>query len=325
MPAAPLSVSAALPLKYLPKPEPHSDSEFYAVHQRAIHGMQPRPPSHSPAHAPMRPSNPPSPRAASTSTSTTPLDPTAHLRHAPHSHEPTGYDSRTHAYEPTHSYDGPHSYGPPGRLPFHGPSQYQRPTQFGPALAPIDSGDMAFPHVRHAHTAQPQLMHSPTVQAHRQPHAPALHYRQPGSHAPANYRHPGLAPHTHKPDRGAKLVPAHRPYDLQAPAPASRTFWNHYETGLLVQLWLEFEPQFQANKRNAGVWAQLAQRLTERSGRHRTVRECRIKWKNMWAKHRDLINASHMSADAKLREFPHFAEFSAIRQRTTLHQQPHAN
>ncbi|KAJ2171273.1 hypothetical protein EV181_007833, partial [Coemansia sp. RSA 532] len=51
-------------------------------------------------------------------------------------------------------------------------------------------------------------------------------------------------------------------------------------------LWLEFEPQFQANKRNAGVWAQLAQRLTERSGRHRTVRECRIKWKNMWAKHR---------------------------------------
>ncbi|KAJ2184459.1 hypothetical protein IW145_006580, partial [Coemansia sp. RSA 521] len=122
-----------------------------------------------------------------------------------------------------------------------------------------------------------------------------------------------------------KLVPAHRPYDLQAPAPASRTFWNHYETGLLVQLWLEFEPQFQANKRNAGVWAQLAQRLTERSGRHRTVRECRIKWKNMWAKHRDLINASHMSADAKLREFPHFAEFSAIRQRTTLHQQPHAN
>ncbi|KAI9502631.1 hypothetical protein BX070DRAFT_226542 [Coemansia spiralis] len=109
----------------------------------------------------------------------------------------------------------------------------------------------------------------------------------------------------------------HRPYELQPSAPASRTFWNHYETGLLVQLWLEFEPQFLANKRNAGVWAQLAQRLTERSGRHRTVRECRIKWKNMWAKHRDLANASHMSLEAKLREFPHFSHFSAIRQRSS--------
>ncbi|KAJ2372885.1 hypothetical protein IW150_003893 [Coemansia sp. RSA 2607] len=78
----------------------------------------------------------------------------------------------------------------------------------------------------------------------------------------------------------------HRPYELQSPAPASRTFWNHSETALLVQLWLEFEPQFTANKRNASVWAQLAKLLTERSGRQRTVRECRIKWKNMWAKHR---------------------------------------
>ncbi|KAJ2828293.1 hypothetical protein IWW50_001462 [Coemansia erecta] len=331
VPAAAPAVPAALPLKFLPKPEPHSDSEFYAVQQRAIHGTLPRPPSHSPAHAPMRPSNPPSPRAASTSASTTPLDPAAHPRHAPQGYDPPhGYDPRLHGYEPPHGYDGPHSYGPPARPPYHGPSPspYLRQAQFAPALAPIDSGDMAFPHARHAHTAQPQLMHSPTVQAHRQPHAPALHYRQPGSHAHANYRHPGLAPHAphaHKPDRAAKLAPAHRPYDLQAPAPASRTFWNHYETGLLVQLWLEFEPQFLANKRNAGVWAQLAQRLTERSGRHRTVRECRIKWKNMWAKHRDLANASHMSADAKLREFPHFAEFAAIRLRSTPQQQQHAN
>ncbi|KAJ2870152.1 hypothetical protein GGH93_005790 [Coemansia aciculifera] len=111
----------------------------------------------------------------------------------------------------------------------------------------------------------------------------------------------------------------HRPYDVHSPAPASRTFWNHYETGLLVQLWLELEPQFVANKRNAGVWAQLAQRLTEQSARHRTVRECRIKWKNMWAKHRDLVNALHMSHDAKLREFPYFSDFLGIRQRSSLH------
>ncbi|KAJ1942060.1 hypothetical protein GGF37_003281, partial [Kickxella alabastrina] len=109
----------------------------------------------------------------------------------------------------------------------------------------------------------------------------------------------------------------HRPYDLHSPAPASRTFWNQYETGLLVKLWLEFEPQFTANKRNAAVWAQLAERLTKISGRQRVVRECRIKWKNMWAKHRDLVNASHMGIDAKLREFPHFVEFTAIRQRST--------
>ncbi|KAJ2011683.1 hypothetical protein GGI06_004435, partial [Coemansia sp. S85] len=62
----------------------------------------------------------------------------------------------------------------------------------------------------------------------------------------------------------------HRPYDVLSPAPASRTFWNHYETGLLVRLWLELEAQFVANKRNAGVWAHLAQRLTEQSARHRT-------------------------------------------------------
>ncbi|KAJ1721969.1 hypothetical protein LPJ53_003572 [Coemansia erecta] len=116
----------------------------------------------------------------------------------------------------------------------------------------------------------------------------------------------------------------HRPYELQSPAPASRTFWNHSETGLLVQLWLEFEQQFTANKRNASVWAQLAKLLTERSGRQRTVRECRIKWKNMWAKHRDLVNASHMSLDAKLREFPHFADFAAIKQRSS-HQQSGGN
>ncbi|KAJ1726373.1 hypothetical protein LPJ61_005232 [Coemansia biformis] len=122
--------------------------------------------------------------------------------------------------------------------------------------------------------------------------------------------------HAHTPSH-----PHHRPYDVQPPAPTSRTFWNHYETGLLVDLWLEFEPQFLANKRNAGVWAQLARRLTEQSGRHRTVRECRIKWKNMWAKHRDLANALHMSLEAKLREFPHFGKFSAIKQRGSQQQQ----
>ncbi|KAJ2778825.1 hypothetical protein H4R18_004375 [Coemansia javaensis] len=129
-------------------------------------------------------------------------------------------------------------------------------------------------------------------------------------------------------------IPPHRPYEVQPPAPTSRTFWNHYETGLLVDLWLEFEPQFLANKRNAGVWAQLAQRLTDQSGRLRTVRECRIKWKNMWAKHRDLANATHMSPEAKLREFPHFAKFSAIKRRGSQQgppvqqaqgQPPHAN
>ncbi|KAJ1814215.1 hypothetical protein LPJ75_002865 [Coemansia sp. RSA 2598] len=173
--------------------------------------------------------------------------------------------------------------------------------------------------------AQPQ----PQLQPQPQPHllaaaAPPLATKSSGSNNGA-----GAAASTtgasHRPPPAHLSSPQHhqhqhRPYELQSPAPASRTFWNHYETGLLVQLWLEFEPQFTANKRNAGVWAQLAQRLTERSGRHRTVRECRIKWKNMWAKHRDLVNASHMSLEAKLREFPHFTDFAAIRQRSS-HQQ----
>ncbi|KAJ1963756.1 hypothetical protein GGI12_001866, partial [Dipsacomyces acuminosporus] len=38
----------------------------------------------------------------------------------------------------------------------------------------------------------------------------------------------------------------------------------------------------------------------------------------MWAKHRDLANASHMSLEAKLREFPHFSDFVEIKQRSTL-------
>ncbi|KAJ2848882.1 hypothetical protein IWW36_003018 [Coemansia brasiliensis] len=273
-------------------------SEFYAVHH---------PPADSPTHIAMRRSQPPSPHPPSTST--TPLDPAAQ----PHASEaPAGYEA-SHAWEQT------------ARPAFAGAGRhmglFRRQGQFAPALPPIDAGDMGHPHMRHEHAAQPQAMHSPTVQARRQPHLPAVQFRAGGPHG---YRHPGLALPP-KADRTGKQPGVHRPYELQSPAPASRTFWNHYETGMLVQLWLEFEQQFLANKRNAGVWAQLAQRLTERSGRHRTVRECRIKWKNMWAKHRDLVNASHMGLDAKLREFPHFNEFSAIRQRSAQHHQTHAN
>ncbi|KAJ2743949.1 hypothetical protein GGI20_003355 [Coemansia sp. BCRC 34301] len=137
--------------------------------------------------------------------------------------------------------------------------------------------------------------------------------------SPVQHRHSLSLSHMQRTQHSHSSAPAHhRPYEMHSPAPAARTFWNHYETGLLVQLWLELEPQFVANKRNAGVWAQLAQRLTEQSARYRTVRECRIKWKNMWAKHRDLVNAMHMSHDAKLREFPYFSDFSAIRQRSSM-------
>ncbi|KAJ2648518.1 hypothetical protein IWW40_003823 [Coemansia sp. RSA 1250] len=262
-----------------------SHSEFYAVHH----------PADSPALAAMRrsqpPSPPPPPPPHAPSTSSTPLDP-----HAGEAGCEAGYET---AQAP---YAGP---GRPMAL-------FRRQGQFAPALPPIDAGDMGHPHMRHEHAAQPQAMHSPTVQARRHPHPAAVQFRAAGPHA---YRHPGVA----VPLKADRAKAPHRPYELQSPAPASRTFWNHYETGMLVQLWLEFEQQFLANKRNAGVWAQLAQRLTERSGRHRTVRECRIKWKNMWAKHRDLVNASHMGLDAKLREFPHFSEFCAIRQRSAQH------
>ncbi|KAJ1870637.1 hypothetical protein LPJ55_004527, partial [Coemansia sp. RSA 990] len=261
-----------------------SHSEFYAVHH----------PADSPALAAMRRSQPPSPPPPpphAPSTSSTPLDP-----HAGEAGCEAGYET---AQAP---YAGP---GRPMAL-------FRRQGQFAPALPPIDAGDMGHPHMRHEHAAQPQAMHSPTVQARRHPHPAAVQFRAAGPHA---YRHPGVA----VPLKADRAKAPHRPYELQSPAPASRTFWNHYETGMLVQLWLEFEQQFLANKRNAGVWAQLAQRLTERSGRHRTVRECRIKWKNMWAKHRDLVNASHMGLDAKLREFPHFSEFCAIRQRSAQH------
>ncbi|KAJ2720082.1 hypothetical protein GGI07_004831 [Coemansia sp. Benny D115] len=163
--------------------------------------------------------------------------------------------------------------------------------------------------------------HQEQRQEQRQNHPRHQHPQHNTGGSPAGSAHSSSASQ-HPPPTHASSMYQHRirPYELQSPAPASRTFWNHYETGLLVRLWLDFEPQFTANKRNAGVWAQLAQRLTDQSGRHRTVRECRIKWKNMWAKHRDLVNASHMSLDAKLREFPHFTEFAAIRQRTSVGQ-----
>ncbi|KAJ2079132.1 hypothetical protein H4R24_003986 [Coemansia sp. RSA 988] len=306
VPAAAPSPSALpqLPRTYLAKPAPYTDSEVYGLHQfQQIHGMR-------------RSANSPSPQAAS-STSSTPLTAAAHrpgaryppAQHMAPPHAQAGHDWDSRATHPV----------------FHSPPPYQRQPH---AAVPAEA---AFPHphrryVRELPGASPHALQPPPAQ---QPHA--FHA---GPHH-ANYRHPMRPPPMHKPAMAAKpappsqhpppthvAAPPHvRPYDLHAPAPASRTFWNHYETGLLVQLWLEFEPQFLANKRNAGVWAQLAQRLTERSGRRRTVRECRIKWKNMWAKHRDLANASHMSPDAKLRDFPHFSEFSAIRQRGSLHQQ----
>ncbi|KAJ1892419.1 hypothetical protein LPJ66_006354 [Kickxella alabastrina] len=173
----------------------------------------------------------------------------------------------------------------------------------------------------HSNYRQPLPTSAPAMASQQQQHntfsaAPTMSNMDPASLANSSSgtsHHPApthiTSPHHHQHQ--------HRPYDLHSPAPASRTFWNQYETGLLVKLWLEFEPQFTANKRNAAVWAQLAERLTKISGRQRVVRECRIKWKNMWAKHRDLVNASHMGIDSKLREFPHFVEFTAIRQRST--------
>ncbi|KAJ2110433.1 hypothetical protein GGI16_000304 [Coemansia sp. S142-1] len=131
------------------------------------------------------------------------------------------------------------------------------------------------------------------------PHAPHSPHTQ---HTQHRHSHSHSHSHMHRIQQQQQPPAHHRPYDVHSPAPASRTFWNHYETGLLVQLWLELEPQFVANKRNAGVWAQLAQRLTEQSARHRT----------------DLVNALHMSHDAKLREFPYFSDFLGIRQRGSL-------
>ncbi|KAJ2612479.1 hypothetical protein H4S08_002676 [Coemansia sp. RSA 1365] len=294
---------------YLSKAAPYTDSEVYIVqHHQQIHSMR-------------RSANSPSPQAASsTSASSTPLTAAAHhprARYPPIASPQTqrGYDWEPQAAHP----------------PFNSsliPPPYQRQPHFAAASDPADAA-FPHPHRRYAH-ALPSIP----------PHAFRTGALSGAPHHD-NYRHPMRPPPMHSLDAtpgatiNAKLAPPSqhpppthvtapphvRPYDLQSPAPASRTFWNHYETGLLVQLWLEFEPQFLANKRNAGVWTQLAQRLTERSGRRRTVRECRIKWKNMWAKHRDLVNASHMSPDAKLREFPHFSEFSAIRQRGSLHQQ----
>ncbi|PIA12897.1 hypothetical protein COEREDRAFT_17886 [Coemansia reversa NRRL 1564] len=296
---------------YLVKAAPYTDSEVYGVqHHQQIHGMR-------------RSANSPSPQAASsTSASSTPLTAAAHhprARYPPIASPQTqrGYDWDPHAAHP----------------PFHSsliPPPYQRQPHFAAAS---DSADVAFPHPhpyrRYAHALPGAPPHAFRTGA----PAAALHhdnYRLPMRPPPmhsldatsgATITAKLARPSQHPPPTHVAAPPHVRPYDLQSPAPASRTFWNHYETGLLVQLWLEFEPQFLANKRNAGVWTQLAQRLTERSGRRRTVRECRIKWKNMWAKHRDLVNASHMSPDAKLREFPHFSEFSAIRQRGSLHQQ----
>ncbi|KAJ2261495.1 hypothetical protein GGI01_002244 [Coemansia sp. RSA 376] len=151
-------------------------------------------------------------------------------------------------------------------------------------------------------TTQPHNMHSAAASSSShilRPHAPHSPHTQ---HTQHRHSHSHSHSHMHRIQQQQQQPAHHRPYDVHSPAPASRTFWNHYETGLLVQLWLELEPQFVANKRNAGVWAQLAQRLTEQSARHRT----------------DLVNALHMSHDAKLREFPYFSDFLGIRQRSSL-------
>ncbi|OMH80380.1 hypothetical protein AX774_g6192 [Zancudomyces culisetae] len=65
-----------------------------------------------------------------------------------------------------------------------------------------------------------------------------------------------------------------------------RTFWSIEETDELVKTWLMLENDFFRNKRNASVWERLVKILEKRYGRRRAIRECRIKWKNMWAKHR---------------------------------------
>ncbi|KAJ2659081.1 hypothetical protein IWW48_003710 [Coemansia sp. RSA 1200] len=223
-----------------------------------------------------------------------------HPIHHPSAAEPLRQQQTYHQHQHQHQYQYQHQY-------HHNTNQYHRnapPSSPSPSAAALSSNYRQQPS---AH--QLALVQHPT----EGPSMAASHAKPaPSQHPPPTHMSPSHLNH-------------HRPYELQPTAPASRTFWNHYETGLLVQLWLEFEAQFMANKRNAGVWAQLAQRLTERSGRHRTVRECRIKWKNMWAKHRDLANASHMGLDAKLREFPHFSQFSAIRQRSSQqhHTHPH--
>ncbi|KAJ2682425.1 hypothetical protein H4R19_007134, partial [Coemansia spiralis] len=257
------------------------------------------------------PANPPSPPAvSSTSTSSTPLTmaaPRPHSRYQPPA-SPQLYGQYDLPLRPAFHHPQPHTTGPVR----HSPPLYARQGRF----SPIDPPDIPHPHLhqRHLHRpadAQPQLLHSPSIHPPRPPlhQAPMPHH--PGAMPHPNYRHhhqppPSMllppppppqqrrSPFMHKAERpapagllGRMAAPTHhRPYDVQPPAPTSRTFWNHYETGLLVDLWLDFEPQFLANKRNAGVWALLARRLTEQSGRHRTVRECRIKWKNMWAKHR---------------------------------------
>ncbi|KAJ2087285.1 hypothetical protein EV179_004900 [Coemansia sp. RSA 487] len=226
------------------------------------------------------------------------------------------------------------------RIPAQQPAQPQ-PRPMHPPAAQSLRRQQTYHYTQH----QAQYQYHPGTHAYRHnaPHSaanqPPTSYHQPQAAQQLSLAqrqadrpsmvaaHPKPEPSQHPPPThvSPSHLHHHRPYELQPTAPASRTFWNHYETGLLVQLWLEFEAQFLANKRNAGVWAQLAQLLTERSGRHRTVRECRIKWKNMWAKHRDLANASHMSLDAKLREFPHFSQFTAIRQRGSQQHPTHPN
>ncbi|KAJ2698457.1 hypothetical protein FB645_005634 [Coemansia sp. IMI 203386] len=275
---------------------------------------------------------------------------TMHHPHPPRQPQSLAYDDSEHGYDHAHqaAYFQQHAYQmPPPRAmlaanpPSHQHQQHlqsrhlPQPHSMHPA-APLPARP------RHQHLIQHQHQHSMYLHSsYRQPPAagaePLLHQATAAAQPQPQPQQPSQTTKGGNNSAGASHHPApahlsspqhhqhqHRPYELQSPAPASRTFWNHYETGLLVQLWLEFEPQFTANKRNAGVWAQLAQRLTERSGRHRTVRECRIKWKNMWAKHRDLANASHMGLEAKLREFPHFTDFAAIRQRSS-HQQTGCN
>ncbi|KAJ1956307.1 hypothetical protein EC988_001419 [Linderina pennispora] len=246
------------------------------------------------------------PRGASTNNTQTAAFPPAqqHLRYEQYRRDEPEYG------RPIQQHPG--SFGGPQRLqpPMHGriagqPSMPGYHVQQSPPQQMAASA--ARPQYQYMQQQPPQQQQQQQQQATRTGASSAA--AKPPSHHPAA---------THASSSSSSSSHLHRPYDLHSPATSSRTFWNHYETSLLVQLWLEFEPQFMANKRNAGVWAQLAERLTERSGRHRTVRECRIKWKNMWAKHRDLANATHMSWDAKLREFPHYSEFVEIKQRSSM-------
>ncbi|KAJ2760201.1 hypothetical protein IWQ57_006365, partial [Coemansia nantahalensis] len=313
MPAAAESTTPALPFfsrKHLANASPSPDAGLYDAQQPRIRDLHQHLPPPALGFMPP-PANPPSPQAASsTSASSTPLTmaaPHPRPRYQPASPQPyRRYDPPPRAlhYPPSHA----------AGVVRHSPPVYIRQGQFSPVLLPADPSDILHAHLheRHPHgptDAQPQLMQPPPVHPLRPPlhQAPPAHH--PGAMPHPSYGHhrppaPAIpqqqqqqqrrSPFMHKADRpagaallGRMAVPAHhRPYDMQPPVPTSRTFWNHYETGLLVDLWLDFEPQFLANKRNAGVWAQLARQLTEQSGRHRTVRECRIKWKNMWAKHR---------------------------------------